>query len=336
VGSLCGTWLGGWLSDRVGSGSVQLTSLLGAAVMLLLVGQMHSVWAIATVLFLLSLFADAFRPANATSLARVCPPELRGKAYALLRLGINLGFAIGPTAGGYLAAIDYAWLFRIDAGASLLAAVLFAWWLRHHTPARPVAQATAGPAERTSPLRDRVFLACIACMFLVALVFMQILSTWPLHLRDHYQLGEKQYGWLLAVNALLIVGVEMVLVHVLRGRRPLRVVALGALLIGTGFGLTGLGNSLVFAAFTVVIWTVGEMLESPLLMAFVSGRAGERSRGSYMGLYMLAWSIALLLAPVVGTSIWQDLGPNALWSASFASCALAAGGFLLIDRRLRR
>ncbi len=182
------------------------------------------------------------------------------------------------------------------------------------------------------PLRDRLFLALIGINFLIALVFFQLFGVFPLYLRNQYHLAEHQIGLALAINTLLIVIVEMVIIHALQARNELRWAAFGFLLIGTGFGLTAFGASWSYVAFTVVIWTFGEILALPLLFGFVAKRAGARNRGKYMGLYHLSFSLAYALAPVIGTWAYEHVNPDAVWYGALVIGALCAGFTAVLSR----
>ena len=81
--------------------------------------------------------------------------------------------------------------------------------------------------------RNGAFLRLLPLVFGIGLVFSQFFSTYPLYLRLHYGLSESGIGRLIAVNTLLIVTVEMLLMHALRQHSPARVVAIGTLLLGS-------------------------------------------------------------------------------------------------------
>jgi MFS family permease len=62
----------------------------------------------------------------------------------------------------------------------------------------------------------------------------------------------------------------------------------------------------------------------------VANRAGEKNRGGYMGLYNLALAAAFVLAPVIGTWVYDRYGPAVLWYACLPlGAALALGLFAL-------
>lgn len=127
----------------------------------------------------------------------------------------------------------------------------------------------------------------------------------------------------------------MVLVRSLERFDHLVVVGLGCLAMGVGFGLMPLGSGKVFAALTVLVWTVGEMLSVPMANSVATTRAPAGSGGRYLGTYFLAFSGAFVLAPTVGTAIYQSLGPNALWFGVAALGAALCAACLWLAPRFR-
>ena len=279
-----------------------------------------------------ALLGEAARPATSSLLTGTCPPELRTRAFAVLRLAINLGMAIGPALGGFLALIGYFWLFVMDALTCLLAALLTFVFLKSAPVGAKPDSAPKNPGR--GPFRDGLFLTCMLLMLLNGIVFLQMLGALPLYWRERQGFREDEIGLLFALNPVIIVIFEMVLVHRLSNRNPLRLIGLGVILVGLGFGLVPFCDGFLFALIPVLIWTVGEMLESPQTGGFVANRAGENTRGRYMGAYMLTFSLALLLAPIVGTSVYQHLGPEMLWWSCGVVGILSGCSFLLLARKL--
>ena len=125
LGSVVGAYVGGWLTDRIGDYKVQFWSLIATTIVLFFILKAQSFWGIAFMAFLLSVTADSFRPANKVAVAKYSKPENTTRSFALLRLAVNVGFAIGPAIGGILAAWKgYDWLFYADAVTCLAAALL--------------------------------------------------------------------------------------------------------------------------------------------------------------------------------------------------------------------
>ena len=139
------------------------------------------------------------------------------------------------------------------------------------------------------------------------------MSTLPLYWREVHGFRENGIGLLLAFNASIIVLFEMVLSHWAEKRKRMFLFGLGTFLVCLGFGLMPLGAGTPYVMFTVLVWTLGEMLALPLMNAVVADRSGPANRGRYMGMITMSFSIAFMLAPLAGTFVLDRFGPNALW-----------------------
>ena len=235
VGALLGTLVGGRLTDAWGSKRVLWLSLLTASINFLALEFLRTPSAILTGMFTLGLFSESHRPAGSTAVAEVCPAEIRVRAYGLYRLAINVGSTIGPALGGLFAAQNYVLLFRIDGLTCLLAAGLVSL-LPLGGKNRVEASLIDNPdAAGDSPVRDVPFLLFTVISIGIGCIFFQIFSTYPVYLKDHYHLAEDQIGLLLSFNGLLIITFEMVLLHAIENRSPLKMIAIGIVFTGLGF-----------------------------------------------------------------------------------------------------
>lgn len=344
IGSLAGAFAGGWLSDRIGSISVQKMSLAVSGAVLIVLGQARTVASILPLLFGLALFAGMLYPANATSMSKICPVDLQVKGFALNRLANNLGATIGPAVGGMLALTDYRLLFWADGLTSLAAVVLFALlWTGARSGAGRRREEAAGRvstggeqasgqsvearARSRSPWRDIPFLLLMLINLVWSAVFIQLLTTFPLYMRNIYGLAENRIGQLFAVNTIMIVALEMVLMERIRKYSQARMINISFLLLGIGMGMLPLGRGFAFGALTVAVWTFGEMLSLPLVTALIAARADESNRGRYMGMFSFAFSLAFVVAPAGGTAIYEHLGPDAVWYVCCGLCVLLAAAF---------
>ena len=318
VGAIGGAYVGGWLSDRVGSISTQVVGLCLSAGGLAVLSSMQSPLSIVVIVLLWSIVVESIRPANAVTLAELSPPQLQVRAFGLRRLAMNLGMSIGPAVGGVLAVYSYLWLFFVEASVSLLAAGLL-WALFHHRRQsvereRSNYTATASrSATPRSPWRDGVFLALVGLVTLLVTVLCQLFGAYPLTLSEEYHLPEYTIGLVFTLNTLVIVVFQMPIIHAVARFDPLQVIGLGAFLLCAGFALLPLTSSLGPIGVTVLVWTLGEMLTTPLLEGFVAHRSSVESRGQYMGLFSAAFSLAFVLAPLGGTWVYEVWGYRTLW-----------------------
>lgn len=314
LGSVVGSYAGGAVAGRLGTLRVQRWSLVLAGAGFLLVSQLRGFLVLTAALFLVNAVSDAYRPACVTAIVEASPPELRPRAMGLMRLAANAGMAVGPAVGGLLAAIDYGWIFVGEAVTCWVAAVWLWRSMREAEPPRHEGGAAAGGAG--SLWREGRFLAILGLVLVMTLVLFQVFATLPLYLAESYGLSESQVGVIFAWNAALIVAFEMVLIKLLERRRPEHVMGLGMFLMCAGFGLLPLGSGLFYAAFTVMVWTVGEMLSLPFSNVLVAEYAGAGRAGKAIGMYSAVFSVSMILAPVVGLGIFETFGGDVLWTVA--------------------
>ncbi|MEO8197036.1 MAG: MFS transporter [Thermoanaerobaculia bacterium] len=344
AGAIGGAFLGGWAADRWSPVAVQQLSLVGTGVGFLALTRISSEHAFGVAMVLISLVAEMYRPALLAAAGKGVPAEVRGRSMGLLRLAVNAGMSIGPALGGLLATVNYDLLFVADACTCWAAAtVLFLARWRVARRARATAATGASgagearspdPAPAGSPWRDGPFVLFLGLSTLLAIVFFQINGTFPLYLHHEYGLSEAGIGGLLGLNALIVVACEMLILHRIERLPPLSVIAPGAFLLCLGFALLPLARGTFYAAGTVLVWTVGEMLTLPMTNIFVASRAGSARSGRYMGAFTMSFATAFLIAPALGLSVYGRWGGGVLWGAAGVVGVILWLGFRALGRVL--
>lgn len=341
LGGIVAALTGGHLADRIGRRTVMLASLLGASGILLVFGRLTSPPAILAAVAAFAFLGEMYRPAAAAMIADLSPPGQRPAAFALMYLTVNLGMVVSPVVGGFIAERSFQWLFYGDALTSTAYAAILLVAVRETLPAGrragaagpgPAVGGTAGAEAETAHapfahvaatiLRHRAFLLFCLATLLVSIAYMQSHTTLPLYLKD-LGFGPRQYGLVVAVNALLIVCFQLPFTTFLGRFRRERLLVASAVLTAVGFGLTGFASTFWPLAGTVVVWTLGEMMQSPYLGAVVADLAPRRMRGTYMGMLTLSFASALMVGAPLGGLVLDRFGPAALWAGA---CAVALAG----------
>lgn len=343
AGAIGGAFLGGWAADRWSPVAVQQFSLVGTGVGFLALTRLSSEHAFGIAMVVISLVAEMYRPALLAAAGKDVPEEVRGRSMGLLRLAVNAGMSIGPALGGLLATVNYDLLFVADACTCWAAAAVLFLARRRATRRARAAFAEAGgaggarPGEAApggSPWRDGPFVLFLGLATLLAIVFFQINGTFPLYLHHEYGLSEAGIGGLLGLNALIVVACEMLILHRIERLPPLSVIAPGAFLLCLGFALLPLARGALYAAATVLVWTIGEMLTLPMANIFVAARAGSARSGRYMGAYTMSFATAFLIAPALGLSVYGRWGGGVLWGGAGVVGVVLWFGFRALGRVL--
>ncbi|MET8305912.1 MFS transporter [Micromonospora sp. NPDC005173] len=330
VGGAIGTTAGGTLADRWGRRPTLLTAHVGAAAMMLGLGLARDLWAVALGALLLGMFAEAARPAFGAMMIDVVPAKDRLRAFSLNYWAINLGFACAAILAGLAAQANYLLLFVVDAATMLITAlIIFVKVPETQQTGRAVTPAaTAQRGALRTILNDRVYLGFVALNLFAALVFLQHISMLPIAMGDD-GLSPATYGSVIALNGVLIVVGQLFVPRLIRGRSRSHVLALAAVVMGVGFGLTAFAGTPWFYGLTVLIWTVGEMLNSPSNSTLIAELSPAELRGRYQGVFSLSWQIAGACAPILGGLVREHAGNDTLWFGCAAIGVLTAVAHLV-------
>lgn len=330
-GSLVSVLVGGALTDRLGRRFTLLLSLVGSGTLALALGFAGSIRTFVPLLVLFGFLADLYRPASSSIIGDVLPSSQRASGFAGLRLAINLGFAFGMSLGGLLADWNWRLLFFGDGLTTLAFGAVVYLYIGETRPAAASPGEPLPPAG-TSPWRDLVFLQLMAVSFAFAMVFFNHVSTLPMTVTGSAGYPARVFGGLVAVNGLVVALFEITTVERLKSFRRLRVAAIGTLLGGLGFGLTGMVLHWGWFLMTVVLWTVGEILCLPFTMAFLTDWAPPAWRGRYLSWYSATWSLAIGLNPLLFLPLHASLGDRAFWPLMLLISVPAAWVLLRLDR----
>ena len=333
LGAFTGAFVGGKLTDKIGFYPVQIITLLGGGIMFFVLAQMQNYWLICLFTYLLAFINEAFRPANSTAVAFYSQPDNRTRSYALNRLAINLGWAIGSGIGGILANINFSLLFYVDGITNIVAAILIWLFLK------PVAFKSAGEkhfetAGSLSPYKDKVYFLFILLTVFFASCFFQFFTNLSPYFFSELNFSKPLIGFLLAINGIIIAIVEMVLIYKLEGRRRnLDYIFIGILMVGIAFlmlNIPGMGPILALCMITVM--TFGEIFSMPFMNSFWISRTQASNRGEYAALYTMAWSAAQTLGPLGGSQLAGHFGFKWLWFSAGTLCIAVS----LLIRRLKK
>jgi predicted MFS family arabinose efflux permease len=309
----------GMLSDKIGAMRIMRLSLISSGFVLFLFSFITDYNQILIVTFIWAVLSEAFRPANLSLITEVVPPSQQRTAFALNRLAINLGMSIGPVAGGLLTMLDFSILFYVD-GITAIAAGIFLYtsrWEKHpDTESPPDAVIETAPLKK-SILKDYFFLYFLISIVPMQLVFFQLLGAFPLYIVQYLGYTPAVFGFLSAINTVIIIFVEVPLNDYLSNWSFKKTLAIGAILTGLGFGIFAAAGTIPVIITGIILFTFGEMIFFPVSAAYVSEVSPKNKMGEYMGYLQMTFSLSFLAGPWLGTIVLNNSGPVILWILAF-------------------
>ncbi|WP_406476260.1 MDR family MFS transporter [Streptomyces sp. NBC_01615] len=323
----------GVMADRLGRRPTLLIAQVSTAFSVALLGFMHHPVAIAAVAFLVGMASNASRPAVQAMMADIVRPEDRVRAFSLNYWAINLGFAVSSMAAGFIAEFSYLAGFLIEAGMTLVCALVIFAKLPESKPALTAKAASEPAVGLGTVLRDGRYMSVVGLSFLVALVFQQGSVGLPVAM-GAAGFTPADYGMAVAVNGVLIVALQIPVTRFIEHRDPKRLLVISSLLAGYGFGLTAFAGSVGVFALTVCVWTLAEIVNAPTQTGLVVRLSPLHGRGRYQGMYTLSWSLAALVAPLMSGVVIDRFGAEWLWGLCAVVGTAAGVGYGVLMRRL--
>ncbi|MDE2293379.1 MAG: MFS transporter [Elusimicrobia bacterium] len=274
----------GVLSDRLGRKPVIVAGLAVYATGSLVAATSHGIYGLLAGRFIQGCGAIASVVlALITDLTR---DEVRGRAMAMVGIGIGMSFMVGFGAGPLLAArYGVPFLFFIVAGLDTLAIA----YLLGFVPSPPTRRgSTASMRDLGAILSDRNLVSLYAVMFILHLGLTAVWVVTPKILLERW---DQRHVWHVYLPMILIAGLLMLpAMGLAEAKQRLRTL----LAVGMAIGAAGLlamalaGGAPKATAIGLVVFFVGFNLIEPVLPSLVSRFAPADRRGSAMGFFNMS------------------------------------------------
>lgn len=332
AGAIAASFAGGYLADHVGRKATLLISLFGTAIAMVILTRVRELGAITAMIGIVGFVSELYRPAVQAIVVDVVPPGQRIRAFGLLHWVINIGFSVAAVVGGLLADVDFTLLFFADAATTALYGVIVAVAVPETRPAK-IARAAATRPSRPW-FADREMIVYMLITLGIAAIATQ---TTALSAQMTYQgFSPAAFGAVIAVNGVFIILLQPAIMSRTTHRDPTRVIAAAAILYGGGFALHGVASNVWLHAAAVIVWTLGEIVESPTRSAIIAALAPPEARGRYQGAIAMMYSGGHLVGPKLGTWTLQNAGSAVLWGSCFALGTLVALAMIATGPARRR
>jgi MFS family permease len=337
--ALASGFLAGTLSDRIGPKRVLTAALAVMTVAFALMPFIRSPWQAFAVYVVWGAGSGSFWPSQSTLLAALTPPARRSPAYALQRLTMNLGAAIGGVAAGLIASVahpsSFTVLFLVNCATYVAYMVVLA---RVRTPDLHPERAHG---TWRAVARDRTFLAYAAlnAAFMTAAISLMI-ELLPAFGKNITHVNEQEVGVIFALDAIGIVIFQLPVAKFMEGRRRMRGLAAMGVVWAVSLMIVwaaGVWTTTTVAAATLagamLVFALGECLHGAIQAPLGVDLAPPQLVGRYLALSSLSWQVGWIIGPAAGGFMLQH-APLALWPAAAGVNLACAGAALALERRL--
>ncbi len=180
--------------------------------------------------------------------------------------------------------------------------------------------------------KDGAFMMLLCCSILMLISFFQLLFTLPLYLKEVIGWSEAAVGYFFAINGAMVFVLEMPLVHTVETRwKTFPALATGASMIG--FALVSLLLPLpviIVLSMYMILVSIGEIISFPFITSAAIRLSKPETLGKYMGVVSMMFSVAFIIAPILGTQCIEHFGYDMTWLVLGLLGMLAGPGYIYV------
>jgi MFS family permease len=334
AGSIIGGIIGGALADKYGRRAMVLVGLIASGVSSIFMGLVEDLNIFYILAAFMGLMGNFGGPARQAMVADLLPKEKQAEGFGILRVAVNLSAAVGPIFGGIIATQSYLFLFIADAVSSIITAIIVFFVIPETKPEKKegeveetVVKSVIGYKEVLKDWRYMLFLSVSA---ITVIVYMQMNATLSVFLRDVHGFPTLYFGFLLSMNAVMVVVFQFWIIKKISKYSSMKVMAIGTLFYMVGFGMYGFVSESYLFFIAMAIITIGEMIEMPTGQTAAASFAPEDKRGRYMAVFGFHWAVPNLFGVLIAGLIMDNIGPNWVWYVAGILSLFAAVGFWLL------
>ena len=297
-------YFSGIFTDKIGRRSILVYSQIPAVVLYLLIYYTVAVphYFIPLVLsWYGTIVVNSVQyPAVQASVADITEVQDRLSGYTIMRIMANLGIAVGPLLGAYLAGYGLQYIFLISAIATVVEIVMLYLMMREtYFPKlhEPLLKGDLSKAYRS----DKFFIAFIVIGIFLGFFMRQRGSSLTVYSIAIENLPFMYLGYIWALNGLLVVLIQIPILRLMTNAgNPMLWRGIGTIFYAAAFLVLVNYPTLEILLLFMTISTFGEDMLSPTTQSIITSIAPENMRGSYIGVYNLYISIGSFSGAIIG------------------------------------
>ncbi len=260
----------------------------------------------AQVLFILT------SPTSNALISDFAKSEDRARAYSLLYLGINLGYALAPTIGAYLVVRSLDYMLYVNASTLTISAIVIATFI----PSKPkqleehrsnVFSDENKKVSLFTVLRETpAILVFTTAYLLLAICHAQFNFGLPMQLINMFgdEVGAKNFGYIATMNCIICVAATPYITTISYRLGKVNVFASAGVTFALSFVIFAFAPNFTAFAIANLVYTLGEVAMASNGNAIMSTLAPETHRGRVMGLSTISSEVGRMLGfSIMGTLV---------------------------------
>ena len=337
-GVLASFFFAGSFADRFGRRMLILLSLCGGFVYYIGLKFADALWEFALLMVFWGML-DIFYPVGINAMiADIIPKENRLEAYSILRVVYNTGYGIGPIIGGTMAARSYSSIFIAAASGYAVSFIFMLMFTRETLNAENRNGVPAGKEDYSIKIviKDRIYTLSVFLNGLIYITSAGVFNLLSLYAVQNFGIPENHVSFVFTVNALMCVTLQLLVIRLISGKKPMRLMYISGLLYMAGVCSIAFVDKVWWYCICMAVMTTGELIMSPTMSDLAAKMAPANARGRYMRVLSLARPFGQGFGPAVLGFVNDTLSPRMMWVFGSSFAGIASVVFFILHRKLEK
>lgn len=329
----------GWLTDRFGHQIMMLAGQLLRGVIFFALAFCVYVqapfWIFAAALMFNTAVGVAFQVGSDAYLTEITTAEQRPGYYSKIRIGYNVGWALGPMMGAFFSKTPF-WAFFILTGILCVTGTFYTWFScccgnRGLTTGTEQIKDVKSNGVLKDIFHNRRFVFLMLGNLFLMLLASQLYSTLSIYSTSSVGISSKALGSIYSMNGTMVLILQIPLVALLKKiRMPIFMQLIsGTLLYVAGYSQLGFAGGALTIALAVAVVTIGEIIVQPAFYTSVSAETRHGNTGKMMSISSLMRGIGYSAGPWIGGQLYIRTSGIVLWGILGSFAILATVAFLI-------
>ena len=338
-GIIASFFFAGTFADRFGRRFLILASLCGGFIYYVGLKQADQLWHFSLLMIFWGIL-DIFYPVGINAMiADLIPQENRLEAYSVLRVVYNSGYAVGPILGGIMAAKSYDRIFIVAAigyAVSFLIMFFFTKETLKEENRMPPANGSNAFSGISVVMKDKLYVTSVFLNGMIYITSAGVFNLLSFYAGQNFGIPENQISYVFTVNALMCVTLQLPVIRMIRGKRPLALMSISGFLYALSVSAIALVDQVWWYCLCMAVMTTGELIMSPTMSDIAANLAPADARGRYMSVLSLARPFGQGVGPAFLGFVNDMISPRMMWVSGAMFAAAACAAFYHMNQKFHR
>lgn len=328
----------GTFADRFGRRMLILLSLSGGFIYYLGLKFADHLWHFAILMVFWGML-DIFYPVGINAMiADIIPDENRLEAYSILRIVYNTGYAVGPILGGMMAANSYDTIFIAAASGYAVSFLIMLFFTRETLTEEIKAKSALGKEDYSIAvvMKDRFYILSVFLNGMIYVTSAGVFNLLSLYAVQNFGIPENQISFVFTVNAVMCVTLQLPVIRIIKGRKPLRLMCISGFLYMISVCSIALLDQVWWYCICMAVMTLGELIMSPTMSDIAARMAPGNARGRYMSVLSLARPFGQGIGPAFLGFVNDMISPRMMWVCGSLFAGIASAAFWGMEQKNKK